>query len=82
MGLPDGAVPADGRCTGFPGGVGPWDWSHCCQVHDLGGSDGGLVDCVIAAAPGLPAAVVLAAVTVMALFRPLYNLAQRWGWVK
>jgi len=78
----DVSLGSDGQCTGFPGGVEAfkWDWSACCSLHDVGASDGTLVDCVVSAAPGLPAVVVLAAVTLMALFRPLYNVGQRWGW--
>jgi hypothetical protein len=73
---------SDGACTGFPDGIGPWNWAACCLPHDVGGSDGALVDCIAAHAPGLPIVVILAAVTLMALLRPLYNLGQRWGWWK
>lgn len=75
-------IPSDGRCTGFPNGVGAWDWSNCCVIHDGGGSDGALVDCIAEATPGLPIVFILAAVALMALFRPVYNLCQRWGWAK
>ena len=77
-------IPADGRCTGFPNGI-PWfnwDWSDCCVIHDLGGSDGTLIDCVAAATPGLPIVFVISAVGLMALYRPAYNVLQRWGWVR
>lgn len=75
-------ISADGRCTGFPNGIGNWDWSHCCTVHDLGGTDGQLIDCITAATPGLPVVFIIAAVALMALYRPVYNLGQRWGWWK
>lgn len=76
--LNDVSLGSDGGCTGFPSGIGKWDWSSCCTLHDAGGLDGQLVDCIAANAPGLPIAVILAAVTLMALGRPFYNLGQRW----
>jgi hypothetical protein len=82
--LHDVSLGADAGCTGFLSGIRElgWNWTHCCIAHDLGGSDGMLVDCIAAAAPGLPLVIILAGVTVMALFRPLYNFCQRRGWVK
>lgn len=78
----DVSLGSDGACTGFPSGIGDWDWSACCLAHDAGGTDGQLVDCIAQAASGLPIVVILAAVSVMALFRPVYNLGQRWRWWK
>lgn len=78
----DVSLGSDGGCTGFPSGLGAWDWSACCVAHDGGASDGWLLDCITTSAPGLPAALVVFAVFLMAAFRPLYNMLQRWGWVR
>ena len=60
-------------CTGY------WilEWifkiHDCCAVHDLGGTDGVLLDCIEKAVPPQlwPAAIVC--IALMALFRPLYH---------
>ncbi len=70
-------------CTGFPDGIGRVDWSECCLVHDAGGSDGALLDCVTDAArdqAAWMAPLFALAVFLMILFRPVYNMFQRWGW--
>lgn len=73
---------SDGRCTGFPNGLGRWNWAQCCVEHDAGGSDGGLLDCLMAAVPPFAWPLCGFGVALMILCRPVYNLLQRWGWVK
>lgn len=76
---------SDGHCTGFPDSVGSFNFLHCCIAHDLGGSDGQLLDCLTAeAAPaGWGGAVlIIGCVFVMKLFQPIYNVGQRAGWWK
>lgn len=82
LGLLDASLGADGRCTGFPNGLGRWNWSHCCVEHDAGGSDGGLLDCLLGAVPGWAWPLCGLGVTLMIACRPIYNVLQRWGWVK
>lgn len=72
------ALGSDGRCTGFPNGIGQWDWSACCQVHDLGGTDADLATCLLSSTPPWAAALVFLALALMAFCRPIYNLGQRW----
>lgn len=79
MELPLGS---DGECTGFPEGVGPFDWSHCCVIHDAGGSDGQLADCISKAVPGVFEGLVYFCIMLMIFARPVYNVLQRWGWMK
>lgn len=73
---------SDGHCTGFPDGIGPWDWHECCLVHDAGGSDGALVDCITQVVPPWGEAIVLIAVATMVIWRPVYNIGQRHHWWK
>lgn len=70
-------------CTGF------WwaEWlfpkiSGCCSVHDIGGTDGVLLDCLLQATPHWAWPVVGIAVALMILFRPVYNLLQKWKIMK
>lgn len=78
---------SDGRCTGFPNGIGRWNWSTCCQVHDVQAvaspaSDGELATCLLENTPLAAAPLVFLACALMAACRPAYNLLQRWGWVR
>ena len=76
---------SDGHCTGFPDGLGPFNWLPCCVVHDAGGSDGQLLDCITSdvAGTGWPGAViVIFCLLLMKLFQPIYNLLQRLHLVK
>ena len=79
----DISLGSDGGCTGF--GWAQWLFpkiGQCCSVHDAGGSDGALLDCLQMNLPAwawVPAALGVAG---MILFRPLYNLMQLKGWVK
>lgn len=63
-------------CTGF------WwlEWifkiHDCCVIHDFGGTDGTLVDCLMANTPGWTWPLVILCVAVMAFFRPVYH------WIK
>ncbi len=78
----DVSLGSDGGCTGFPGGMFGLDWSACCVAHDLGGSDGMLLDCLQSAVPTWAWPLVASAVAAMVLWRPVYNWMQRKGWAK
>ncbi len=77
----DTSLGNDGGCTGFQ-----WleRWvtgiDACCGAHDLGGSDGQLLDCLMSAVPTWAWPLVGFGVAGMILLRPLYNLGQRKGW--
>lgn len=73
---------SDGRCTGFPNGLGRWQWGQCCIDHDAGGTDVDLLACVIKAIPLGAAPLAVAGVFTMWCCRPAYNVLQRWGWVR
>jgi hypothetical protein len=75
-------VSGDGECTGFPEGIGPWNWHHCCVAHDAGGSDAQLTACVIEATALWFVPVVILAVLLMKAVRPFYVYGQRRGWWK
>lgn len=78
----DVSLGSDGACTAFPGGLFGLDWTHCCIVHDLGGTDGQLLDCLQSVVPTWAWPLVAFVVAIMVLFRPVYNWLQRQGWVK
>ena len=70
-------------CTGF------WwaEWifpavSACCIQHDLGGSDGALLDCLMSALPAWAWAFAAFGVALMVLWRPVYEALQRLGLMK
>lgn len=73
-------IKTDG-CTGFPDHIGTKDLTYCCAIHDDGGSDGALVDCLTALDPSAYwwALAVIIGVAAMRVLRPCYNLLQRWG---
>jgi len=73
---------ADGRCTGFPNGLGRWQWGHCCVEHDAGGSDVDLFGCLLKAVPIAAGPLAAFGVGLMMSARPIYNQLQRWGWVR
>lgn len=50
----------------------------CCVVHDAGGTDGMLLDCLMAATPGWAWPLVGLCVLVMIVCRPLYRLIKPW----
>lgn len=65
-------------CSGF------WllEWifpsiTNCCTVHDMGGTDGALLDCLQAALPAWAWAPAALCVALMVLFRPVYNWIKR-----
>jgi hypothetical protein len=65
-------------CTGF------WlfQWifpsiSQCCSIHDTGGTDGTLLDCLQSALPPWAWAIAAFCVALMVLFRPVYNWVKR-----
>ena len=70
-------------CTGFPEKIGNKDISYCCTIHDLGGSGQVLQNCLNAISPTELWWIMAVAVGVglMKLFRPIYNLLQKWGWL-
>jgi hypothetical protein len=76
-------ISGDGGCTGF-------QWAErlfsginaCCVDHDMGGSDGALLDCLMAALPPWAWFFAGLSVSLMILLRPIYVWMQRRGWVK
>lgn len=65
-------------CTGF------WlaEWlfpaaRDCCVVHDFGGSNGTLLDCLQAVLPGWAYVIAGFCVALMILFRPVYQWIKR-----
>lgn len=73
----------DGHCTGFQWVE--WIFPHvqaCCLIHDAGGTDGTLLDCLQAALPPWAWALAALGVAVMIVFRPVYAWMQARGWVK
>lgn len=61
-------------CTGFQFLEGLFDGVRdCCVVHDAGGSDGMLLDCLQGVLPGWAWAPAALCVAVMVFFRPLYH---------
>lgn len=73
-------IETDG-CTGFPDKFMGKDLSQCCKVHDGGGTDGLLLDCIVALDPTsfFWEFLIILAVLLMHTFRPIYNLLQRLG---
>lgn len=78
----DVSLGSDDGCTGLPPGFVTPELLRCCVEHDAGGRDGVLLDCANDALPGVPVVLVCLAIFLMALFRPLYNQLQKWGWVR
>ena len=76
-GLGPASVDSDG-CTGFQFLEPVFQHLNaCCQIHDAGGSDGALLDCINAGLPAylwFPAALCVA---IMILFRPIYHFIKR-----
>lgn len=72
----------DGHCTGFPDGIGPWDWRHCCVEHDAGATNGQLLDCITDTVPDWAAVLVAFCIMLMIWAHPVYEWLQRKGWVK
>jgi hypothetical protein len=65
-------------CTGF------WwiDWIYpaatvCCNDHDMGGTDGQLLDCLLSVLPDWSGFLVVLAVLIMFAFRPIYHFIKR-----
>lgn len=65
-------------CTGF------WwaEWFFpairaCCEVHDAGGSNGTLLDCLESVLPGWAYPVAAVCVVLMIFVRPLYRLLKQ-----
>lgn len=70
-------VVSDG-CTGFQWAQ--WFWpeiERCCRLHDAGGSDGALLDCLFANLPEWAWAPAAFCVALMVLFRPIYERCKR-----
>lgn len=86
------AITSDGRCTGFPNGIGQWQWGDCCQVHDIAGmtgvpdpqADGALAVCIISRVPTWATPLVFLGIAIMGFGRPSYNALKRIfpEWIK
>lgn len=66
-------------CTGFQWLEPFFAIRTCCDVHDFGGSDGTLLDCLLNATPHWAWPVVGLCVTIMLLLRPIYRLVKSKG---
>ena len=73
---------SDGHCTGFPDGLFGLDWTHCCIEHDMGGTDGRLIDCISNAVPSWAEAIVVLLVGLAVILRPIYVELHRLGLAK
>ena len=71
-------MPATDGCTGFQF-LEPLFPAirQCCAVHDAGGSDGLLLDCLQSAVPPWAWAPAALCVALMILFRPVYVALKR-----
>lgn len=66
-------IESDG-CTGFQWLEQFFPIRACCEVHDAGGSDGTLLDCLMANTPEWSWVLVTLCVALMVLARPIYRL--------
>lgn len=73
-----GDIAGDG-CTGFQWFEQFFPIRACCDVHDMGGSDGTLLDCLLNNTPQWSWAIVGFCVAVMLLLRPIYRLVKSKG---
>ena len=64
-------------CTGFQWLEPFFAIRTCCDVHDLGGTDGQLLDCLLQNTPEWSWALIGLCVALMLLLRPLYHLIKR-----
>lgn len=71
-------MPSDG-CTGFQWAEQLFSIHACCVAHDLGGTDGALLDCLMSNAPEWLWPIVALSVALMVLVRPLYRLIKPKG---
>lgn len=82
----DVSLGADGGCTGLQWLVDLTPWREpitaCCLLHDAGGTDGGLLDCLQSVVPTWLWPLAAFAVAVMVLGRPAYRWLQGKGWAK
>lgn len=70
------AIESDG-CSGFQLLELIFPIRDCCVVHDSGGSDGLLLDCLMANTPGWTHVLVAICVAIMILFRPVYRFIKQ-----
>ena len=70
-------------CSGFQWAELIWPAIHdCCAMHDYGGSDGQLLDCLQSVLPPWAWAIAAFCVALMILLRPLYRLIKPKGKAK
>jgi len=60
-------------CTGFQWAEALFPVRACCEIHDAGGTDGGLLDCLMQNTPPTTWPIVGLCVAVMILVRPAYR---------
>lgn len=64
----------DAGCTGFQWAELIWPGIRtCCIDHDLGGSDGALLDCLLTFLPGWTGPLAAIGVALMLVARPIYE---------
>lgn len=68
--------PLSDGCTGFQFLEPVFPIRDCCVVHDQGGSDGALVDCIAAVIPGPALPLLFVCMAIMVALRPVYH------WIK
>jgi hypothetical protein len=66
-------------CTGFGWAEHFFPIRTCCEIHDNGGTDGQLLDCLMNATPEWSWALVGFCVALMILLRPIYRLIKPKG---
>lgn len=69
-------------CTGFQWLEAIWKIRPCCVWHDKGGTDGQLLDCLLAVTPDQIGVFVIICVAIMFALRPVYHLMKRMGLFK
>lgn len=76
---PSSLDPVGDGCTGFQWLEPFFAIRACCEVHDMGGSDGTLLDCLLTNTPHWAWSLVGLCVTLMLLFRPILRLFRPKG---
>ena len=75
-----GTHPVSDGCTGFWWAEEAFDGvRECCVDHDMGGTDGTLLDCLLVILPMWAWAPAAFCVALMILFRPVYHRIKRIG---
>lgn len=71
--------PVSDGCTGFGLFEHFFQIRSCCEIHDSGGTDGQLLDCLLSATPEWAWPIVGLCVALMLAARPIYRLFKDKG---